>query len=132
MQRAIAVKKLKELLDSWAILAPEEIIVNGDCYELKKTHNWEVYAETEEIYLCFSDEANFQDTLQGYIQRCLKERGWVFSIRNAKFYIHAEVQISASAFFCSSGPADGTLEQYLLISYLKALAFDRGIDAKIS
>lgn len=115
---------LENLLKTWQIIAPDEITMpSPGVYDLGKTVDWDIYADCETLCIEFKDDSRFQDTLQGYIQRCLKARGWAYKVgfdnNSSDFYafVHA-IPYSITA---------DSIHQSLLTAYLTALAAQRTI-----
>lgn len=122
---------LKNLLKTWSILAQDEILLEeGGRYTLLKTKDWENYYDIESIYIELEEESSFQDTLQGYIQRCIDARKeWDFMI--ASNGVLKEYKVYDAVVWVNSDKvlktSYATAHEALLTAYLTALSAQRTI-----
>jgi hypothetical protein len=119
---------LKNLLKTWETLAPDEVTFDYEdtCLRLNKN--------TKRFGLCAIDTSSDllpyeQGTLQGYIQRCIEDRGWQLFLVNTKSYSSIEIQVESTRYKSGDLKASKELIQTLLTAYLTALAAQRPVTA---
>jgi hypothetical protein len=113
---------LKNLLKTWAELAPDEIeLKEGGEYVFTKTIDWTFYPEIVSIYDSFFEEPYTKDMLQGYTQRCIHTRGWYFSLEQLPDYSKADVRTKVEDQPHQCGKYKDACHEVLLIAYLNAL-----------
>jgi len=109
---------LKNLLKTWAALAPDEVAFGEDhkhLYLRKNTEEHGLCAIGIGLKLCYE-----QDALQGYLQRCIEARGWSYKLGfdiNAGFYAFVD---------CEESGGKTQLEALIRV-YMKALAAQRPV-----
>jgi hypothetical protein len=120
---------LKNLLSSWEKLAPDELkIKDGEEYVLAKTYDWDFYPEIVSIYNSFLEEPYSKDMLQGYIQRCIEDRGWFWTCGQQGDFdgsYYAEIWIDGAK---QEAKIMATPYEALMAAYLTAIAEQRPIE----
>jgi hypothetical protein len=125
---------LKNLLKTWSILVPQELSIKGNNeYILERTKDWDIYPEYISLYDSFLNEAYSLDTLQGYLQRCIRSRKWGLNIRESEddelnWFVDVTINIydknkENPTFHICFG--NGEIAEALLTVYLMALAAQR-------
>jgi hypothetical protein len=118
---------IKNLLNTWEILAPDEV----RCDEhglvwLKDRYSASMHIEpmSDGSLLPFE-----RFILQGYLQQCIEARGWQLFLVNTKSYSSIEIQVESIRYKSGDLKASKKLIQTLLTAYLTALAAQRPITA---
>ena len=120
---------LKTLLKDWDELAPGEVSFDYEDTCLRLNKNTKMYG------LCSIDTSSDllpyeQDTLQGYLQRCIENRGWAYKVGFDGE--HYAVVHDLSDLITADSAVEALLTAYLttLGAQMNALSLEEESDAK--